>query len=66
VSTGQQEHRLDAGFWQATVVLGVISALGMWGVVVFPIDAYLPEASGISVKIDWRLKSCSSVVKFGN
>ena len=53
---GQQEHTLDAGFWRATIVLGIISALGMWGVVVFPIDRFLPEAAGIAVKIDWLFR----------
>jgi len=56
LSQEHQEHKLDAGFWRATVVLAVISALGMWGVVVFPIEKYLPEASGISVDIDWLFK----------
>jgi len=55
----QGEHRLDAAFWRATIVMGVISALGMWGVVVFPIDRFLPEATGISVKIDWLFKFMS-------
>jgi cytochrome c oxidase subunit II len=53
---GHQEHVLDSGFWRATIVMGVISALGMWGVVVFPIERYLPEATGISVKIDWLFR----------
>src|SRR5215472_4578905 len=44
VSMGHEEHKLDAGFWRATIVMGVISALGMWGVVVFPIQ------------IDWLFK----------
>jgi len=39
--------------------MGVISALGMWGVVVFPIQRYLPEATGISVDIDWLFKFMS-------
>jgi len=56
VNTGQEEHKLDAGFWRATIVMGVISALGMWGVVVFPIEHYLPEAAGIAVQIDWLFK----------
>ncbi len=53
---GRQEHTLDASFWRVTIVLGVLSALGMWGVVVFPIDRYVPEATGISLKIDWLFK----------
>jgi cytochrome c oxidase subunit II len=56
VSTGHHEHRLDAGFWRATIVMGVISALGMWGVVVFPIDRFVPEAAGIAKQIDWLFK----------
>jgi len=53
---GHTEHRLDAGFWRATIVMGVISALGMWGVVAFPIPRFLPEATGISAQIDWLFK----------
>lgn len=52
----QQEHRLDAGFWRATIVLGVISALGMWGVVVFPIDRFLPDVSNVGADIDWLFR----------
>ena len=47
---------MDVGFWRATIVMGAISALGMWGVVIFPIDRYLPEATGISTQIDWLFK----------
>jgi len=56
VNTEHEEHKLDAGFWRATIVMGVISALGMWGVVVFPIERFVPEAAGIAVQIDWLFK----------
>jgi cytochrome c oxidase subunit 2 len=52
MNPGQDEHKLDAGFWRATIVMGVISALGMWGVIVFPVEKFLPEATAISVQID--------------
>ncbi|MBV8365863.1 MAG: cytochrome c oxidase subunit II [Candidatus Eremiobacteraeota bacterium] len=44
---------LDTEFWSVTVLLTVISALLMWGVVIFPIDAWLPEASTVSKDIDF-------------
>ncbi len=48
---------LDAGFWRAVIVMGVISALLMWVVVTFNIDRYfLPEASTVSVYIDELFK----------
>jgi cytochrome c oxidase subunit II len=56
LNQGKREHALDAGFWRATIVLGVISALGMWGVVVFPIERFVPEGSNIAVQIDWLFK----------
>jgi cytochrome c oxidase subunit 2 len=56
MSPRQQEHSLDAGFWRATFVLGAISALGMWGVVVFPIDKFLPNVSNVGSDIDWLFK----------
>jgi cytochrome c oxidase subunit 2 len=44
---------LDGGFWRAVIVMGVISAVLMYVVVVFPIDRlFLPEASTVSVYID--------------
>jgi len=36
-----------------TAVLAVISALLMWGVVIFPIDDYLPRASSAATDIDY-------------
>jgi cytochrome c oxidase subunit 2 len=56
LNPGQQGYTLDAGFWRATIVMGLISAAGMIGVVVFPIEKYLPEAAGIAVQIDWLFK----------
>jgi cytochrome c oxidase subunit 2 len=53
LSQGPDEYRLDGGFWRAVIVMGVISALGMWGVVVFPIDHYLKEAAQPAADIDW-------------
>lgn len=50
------EYRIDSGFWKAVIVMGVISALGMWGVVVFPIDRFLKEAAQPSVDIDWLFR----------
>jgi cytochrome c oxidase subunit 2 len=50
---------LDAGFWRATIVMGVISALGMWGVVEFPIGKYLPDVSNVGNEIDWLFKFMS-------
>jgi cytochrome c oxidase subunit II len=48
---------LDGGFWRAVVVMGIISALLMWLVVVYPIDRlFLPEASTVSVYIDELFK----------
>jgi len=44
---------LDGEFWAVTVLLAVISGLLMWGVVIFPIDQYLPEATSASVDIDF-------------
>ena len=52
----QGEYRLDGGFWRAVIVMGIISALGMWGVVVFPIDSYLKEAAVQSLDIDWLFR----------
>jgi cytochrome c oxidase subunit 2 len=53
VSDHPGEHYLDAGFWRAVAVMGVISAILMAVVVVYPIDRwFLPEASTVSVKID--------------
>jgi cytochrome c oxidase subunit 2 len=56
VSAKGPDHKLDAGFWQITIFFAVLSALGMWGVVVFPIPKYLPEGAGIAVEIDWLFK----------
>ncbi len=53
---GQDDNRLDGGFWRAVIVMGIISALGMWGMVVFPIDHYLPEAALQAVQIDWLFR----------
>lgn len=36
-----------------TLILTVISGLLMWGVVIFPIDQYLPEASSVAKDIDF-------------
>ena len=44
---------LDGGFWRATIVMALISAVLMYIVVVFPIDRlFLREASDVSVPID--------------
>jgi cytochrome c oxidase subunit 2 len=53
LSQDREEYRLDGGFWRAAIVMGIISALGMWGVVVFPIGHYLPEAAKPAADIDW-------------
>ncbi|MBV8082512.1 MAG: cytochrome c oxidase subunit II [Candidatus Eremiobacteraeota bacterium] len=44
---------LDMEFWSVTLILTVISGLLMWGVVIFPIDQYLAEASSVSKDIDF-------------
>jgi cytochrome c oxidase subunit 2 len=57
----KQERRpplLDAGFWRAVIVLGIISAVLMYVVVIFPIPDFLPEASKVSVPIDELFKFC--------
>jgi cytochrome c oxidase subunit 2 len=58
VKTTSRDH-LDAGFWRVVFLLGVISALLMYGVAVFPVDRYLPEASTVSLPIDWIFKFCA-------
>jgi cytochrome c oxidase subunit 2 len=58
VKHDQSRPLLDAGFWQVIVLLGVISAVLMYGVVVFPIPRFLPEASNVSVYIDKLFKFC--------
>ncbi|HXW51933.1 MAG TPA: cytochrome c oxidase subunit II [Candidatus Acidoferrales bacterium] len=52
------QHLLDAGFWRAVIVCGVISAALMYVVVIFPIDKFLPEASNVSVPIDRLFRFC--------
>jgi len=56
VSKRPEEFRLDAGFWKVTGVLGIISALLMIGVAVFPIDSVLREASSVSTSIDFLFR----------
>jgi cytochrome c oxidase subunit 2 len=36
--------------------MGIISALGMWGMVVFPIENYLKEAAQQAADIDWLFR----------
>lgn len=36
--------------------MAVISALGMWGVVVFPIERLIPDVSNVGHEIDWLFK----------
>ena len=65
LSQDHDEYRLDAGFWRAVIVMGVISALGMWGVVVFPIDKFLREgrtrrATSIGSSSSCRSSACRS------
>lgn len=55
----QSAPLLDEGFWRAVIVLAIISAVLMYGVVVFPVDRFLPEASVVSVYIDWLFKFCA-------
>lgn len=44
---------LDQEFWSVTLIMAVISGLLMWGVVIFPIDDYLPRASSAATDIDY-------------
>jgi cytochrome c oxidase subunit 2 len=53
LNTARQKPLLDGEFWAVTVVLGVISVLLMWGVVIFPIDDFLPRASSAATDIDY-------------
>ena len=56
MSKQPEEFRLDAGFWKATGLLGVISILLMIGVVTFPINSVLREASSASLPIDFLFR----------
>jgi len=53
LNTARKAPLLDSEFWAVTVVLAVISGLLMWGVVIFPIDDYLPRASSAATDIDY-------------
>lgn len=58
MSQERSEPLLDAGFWRAVIVMGIISAVLMYVVVVFPITRFLPEASSVSVPIDKLFRFC--------
>ena len=53
MSTPRRAPLLDQEFWGVTAILTVISALLMWGVVIFPIEDFLREASSAAVDIDY-------------
>lgn len=56
MSDEREEFKLDAGFWRATAVLAAITVAGCYGVVVFPIEKYLPEAVSAAKSIDFLFK----------
>jgi len=52
----RKQPLLDSTFWSVTVLLTVISGLLMWGVVIFPIEDWLPEASSVAAHIDFLFR----------
>jgi cytochrome c oxidase subunit 2 len=51
-----KERLLGADFWGVSALMALLSGLLMWGVVIFPIDQYLPKASSAAVHIDYLFK----------
>lgn len=58
-SGSQQESLLDSEFWGVTALMAVLSGVLMWGVVIFPIDEFLPKASSAAEHIDYLFKFMS-------
>jgi cytochrome c oxidase subunit 2 len=56
VSHQPGDYKLDAAFWRATAVLGIISIAGMVLTVVYPIDRLLREAASSSYPIDFLFR----------
>ncbi len=56
MKTSRGQSLLDHEFWGVTAIMAVLSGILMWGVVIFPVDQFLPKASSAAEHIDYLFK----------